>query len=303
MALRKIILTLILATGLVLAIGFLRPPGAMVSSGLAENEFWTRKILQKAGYDVVLIGDSRTYFDLSPAEMKRIMIVDRIYNFGVKYGGLTREYLEAGAALLDPQSPRKIIVLGITPHSLTVKTARSNGFIDLKKQDFVDRMINLRLSPFMAFLGPLSLRDIIYKLLGKPYSSIFYVSFFPDGWAAGRKVPPTLEGMLAIYQNYYKDNPLEPKTMAAVMSMTAQWKSQGIRVFGFRPPTPPQMAALEYRLSGFEQEKFVKDFEAAGGVWLSFDPSRYSSYDGSHLDRDSAREFSRDLARAMVNRR
>jgi hypothetical protein len=34
----------------------------------------------------------------------------------------------------------------------------------------------------------------------------------------------------------------------------------------------------------------------AGGIWLSFNPDDYVSYDGSHLDADSAKKLSRDLA-------
>ena len=38
-------------------------------------------------------------------------------------------------------------------------------------------------------------------------------------------------------------------------------------------------------------------FEAAGGVWVDTAGGSYVSYDGSHLEMDSARRLSRSLAR------
>jgi hypothetical protein len=56
---------------------------------------------------------------------------------------------------------------------------------------------------------------------------------------------------------------------------------------------------LEERESGFEEAAFVRRFTSAGGVWLRFPPGRYFSYDGTHLTRDSAVRFSRDLAERL----
>ena len=53
---------------------------------------------------------------------------------------------------------------------------------------------------------------------------------------------------------------------------------------------------------GFDREAFVRDFRAAGGIWLDVDQDGYRTYDGSHLVRSSAEKLSRDLARAMSPR-
>ena len=49
-------------------------------------------------------------------------------------------------------------------------------------------------------------------------------------------------------------------------------------------------------MSGFREAEFIQEFRNAGGIWLSFNLDDYVSYDGSHLDADSAKKLSRDLA-------
>ena len=61
------------------------------------------------------------------------------------------------------------------------------------------------------------------------------------------------------------------------------------------------MVALEKELSGFDEAAFVKRFKQAGGAWFSFSLDDYHSFDGSHLHRDSAVQFSKDLAKRIRN--
>ena len=56
------------------------------------------------------------------------------------------------------------------------------------------------------------------------------------------------------------------------------------------------MVELEKELSGFNQAEFVDAFKEAGGIWIDIDPTAYDSFDGSHLQSQSALELSRDLA-------
>jgi hypothetical protein len=59
------------------------------------------------------------------------------------------------------------------------------------------------------------------------------------------------------------------------------------------------MLALEDKVSGFDQAKFIADFEAAGGVWIDISQISYHSHDGSHLSRPAAEQLSRDIAKAI----
>ena len=68
-------------------------------------------------------------------------------------------------------------------------------------------------------------------------------------------------------------------------------------------PVSPAMRELEGELSGFDLQAFVDVFEEAGGIWVGLSQETYLSYDGSHLDRDVAIRFSRDVARRIVTLR
>ena len=74
-------------------------------------------------------------------------------------------------------------------------------------------------------------------------------------------------------------------------------------MLGFRPPTTPAMLDLEERLSGFDEARFARRFEEAGGSWVALAREGWRSYDGSHLHEDSARRLSDELARAIAQRR
>ncbi|RPJ22536.1 MAG: hypothetical protein EHM35_18135 [Planctomycetaceae bacterium] len=84
--------------------------------------------------------------------------------------------------------------------------------------------------------------------------------------------------------------------MDGLNASVSGWTGKGIRVYAFLVPSCREMVELEERDSGFNQDQFVQDFEKAGGTWIDMDPCRYDSFDGSHLGREAALQFSRDLA-------
>ena len=67
-------------------------------------------------------------------------------------------------------------------------------------------------------------------------------------------------------------------------------------VFGFRSPVTEKILSIENELSGLEEDVFLEQFESAGGIWLSVPPGPYYTYDGNHLDKESAIRYSVALA-------
>jgi hypothetical protein len=54
-------------------------------------------------------------------------------------------------------------------------------------------------------------------------------------------------------------------------------------------------------MSGFRENEFIERFEESGGKWLYFSAEPYHSYDGSHLNKQSALILSHDLAKKILN--
>jgi hypothetical protein len=63
---------------------------------------------------------------------------------------------------------------------------------------------------------------------------------------------------------------------------------------------------VENQASGFDESAFAHAFETAGGTWISSTSQPYHTYDGHHLSRPVALQFSADLAHrinALAQRR
>jgi hypothetical protein len=91
------------------------------------------------------------------------------------------------------------------------------------------------------------------------------------------------------------------KLIDELCEQTQKWSQKGIMVLAFRPPVSEKMLELENELSGFDQRLFIEKFEECGGTWLNIKQSDYETYDGSHLNRDSAVKLSFEIARNIRN--
>ena len=70
-------------------------------------------------------------------------------------------------------------------------------------------------------------------------------------------------------------------------------------MFTLRMPVYHKLKALEDSLSGFNEEIVKSRIINNGGSWLNIQDSLYSTYDGSHLDGESAKLLSRDIAKKI----
>jgi hypothetical protein len=161
-----------------------------------------------------------------------------------------------------------------------------------------DRFLNLEVAPRILFLDPIEVEEI--QLWMKRDSFGYYEEFMPAGWVASRRLPMKPEEALASYRKEFVDNQASQALLDTVLMQVREWRSQGIQVFAFRPPTTDEMVAVEDSLSGFPALDVRRQWEAAGGIWLDPGPnSDYVSYDGSHVDWGSAKLLSARLAWAM----
>jgi len=85
-------------------------------------------------------------------------------------------------------------------------------------------------------------------------------------------------------------------SMGMIARNVRRCRAEGVRVYGFRPPTFQGMIDLENAAGGYDEAKIRQIFIQAGGLWLDVDQRKYPTYDGSHLRYDGARAFSCDLA-------
>lgn len=280
---------LLCAGALVALLALLRPMG----SSLPEGLYWARKATM-APADVVLAGDSRVYRALSPAAMRFELGRLRIVNFAWSSSGFSPAYLAAIDRQLDPRSARASVVLGITPWTLTPRSETETNFVEWQRKSRLGLEADLLLGRVAGRLE--SLIPFVPRLRGREYRQ----DFQDDGWVASRLEPPDPEFALESYGRAFVGNTVSRAMTDSVLKQVGLWRSRGVRVYAFRPPTTVAMVRLENDVSGFDQAGFVAAFTAAGGVWIDVPQARvYESYDGSHIVDRAATRFSHDLARTL----
>lgn len=287
-------LALALAALAILSIGLLRPDND--GSGLPRDLYWVRKISWPSRFDIVVAGDSRILIDVSPAAMREVMPELRIGNFGFEGNGFSPDYCEAIEKLIDPSSETRIIVLGITPSSLTEISIQSNNFIWLREKHTIEIQLQAQAGTLSHYFRPFEFIPLNKGIIEGGVAHIYY----SDGWVACSLVPERPEWSLGDYENIFKENKVDPEIVNGLIGKVHKWKSKGISVYGFFPPTTEAMRALELRLSGIDEASFITRFQEAGGIWLHFPNGRYPSYDGSHLSDYAAVDFSKDLAGSIL---
>lgn len=289
----RLVQSLLLFALLCALIGPLRPHGYLITSGTDERRFWTLKTLAQGECDLALAGDSRTYCGLAPAAMRPELPGLRIGNLGFAGVGLCKSYLELVQRSLDPAAPRRAVLLGVTPHSLTRRACEHNSFAYYAQIDPLQRWANLHAGRLLSLLEPLDLNFQLLALHG-PRPRHFH-EFHDDGWVGCGRAPEDPSESLPGYGQRLERSGLDQGLIDALLKQVSAWREQGIMVFGLRPPSTQAMIELE-SAAGFDQAEFVRRFEQAGGVWINTDQTGFHSYDGSHLRADAAQALSAFVA-------
>ncbi len=253
---------------------------------LPETTFWAQKSLWSASFDLVIAGDSRAYQGISPDEMGSSFPQSARGNFGFQNAVLTPAYLNRVRSLISRDAPDPMIVLALTPHSLTMRHADFNGFTDWRAREHL-RLLAL---PAFGWLNQFFKRLSVFELavMVRDRSMFVGASYFEDGWVAGR------HGLPVDVQSDFQENEISEELVDSLIEIVGEWTEGGVRVFALLMPSSPSVHELEITLSGLDVDSLEAKLGAAGAVWLN--PSgRYESYDGSHFTALSARMFSRWL--------
>jgi hypothetical protein len=275
-------------------------------SGMSPGIFWVMKSDWRQCADVVLAGDSRTYRGLSPAAMNKNLPDMRILNYGFSGAGFSGDYLRGLEDVLASDGGRKILVLGITPHSLSQGAAKRNGFLNHTEKSQLQRKYLRLFDRLFHFLRPVKPKEALAILsLGRSQTH-YFEEYHRDGWVASSKDPENQAEALRAYSAVFdpgNEGTASEDVIIELIKAMSQWRAKGIEVYGFRIPTCRTMIELEAELAGFDESAFVAGFEDAGGIWLSFEQTDYHTYDGSHLHHEAAEKLSNELSQKIQTAR
>jgi hypothetical protein len=287
----RLLIIIPLAAAMVFIIARIKPVTAESKFSIYKR-FWIVKTHATDKYNCVVCGDSRVYRGVSPQEMEDHLDGLTVVNLGYSSGSYSNFMMDRMEERLDKSTSPKVLVLGITPYSLTPKASLDGQVkqeLARKKEEIFESMY---LQPFQLFFEPY---EIKWKK-GEVEPVRYDQEFFNNGWVASDKIPHDPMAAIEEYTKDFTGNVVSQLVIDTLMTRVQRWQQQGIVVVGMRPPTTPQMVKLEQEMSGFDEAMFSRRFGEAGGVWLEFPIEEYSSYDGSHLDKKSAIRFSATLA-------
>lgn len=298
----RALIALLLSAGIIIALGMARYDW-VERVGVAPEAFWTMKVGWRGEADIVVAGDSRILCAVSPAAMAEVLPGRRILNYAFLGTGCEPTYLSAARSVLSPDSDRPTIVLGVSPRSLTKGATQQKWFAPVYDQHVLKRRLSRHTGDIMYFFRAMTYAELLTTLgAAEGKAGRCFQDFRPDGWEA-TIIEPAHRGALEEYRTKFdpdQEGPVDQDVIDGLLEIVRRWRADGIAVYGFRPPSCLEMVAMENAISGFDEASFVRQFEAAGGVWVDVDQGAYSSYDGSHLDLNSAPQFSKDLAHLIA---
>lgn len=254
--------------------------------------FWSRKTFAPAKYDVVIMGDSRVYRGVSPKIIEENLPDWEVLNFGYSNGGLNPVMFDAAESKLDKKDKTNIIVMGITANTLTDYSRGNDQYfqeLNRPREKVIER---LYLNPILYWFSADLSKLLKNSFKQKPDSSYYTSDYHMNGYVESEKFPVDTLEAIPLYKKDFMEYKVEKASLYVLFNQVAEWQKEGITVFAFRPPVSFSMKALEYTMGLYDENYIRSGIEKAGGYWIDLDFSEYQTYDGSHLDKNSAKKLS-----------
>jgi hypothetical protein len=294
---KQLFLTALIFWFCVLMINILRSPAADFS--IQEDAFWPRKISWKNRFDLVVAGDSRTLIGISPQAMQSVLPGYKIGNLGFVALVYSQEYMDYIRMTLHSPVKNDVIVIGFSPRSLLSNKKIECYFRMLYDEARIPLKMEFdRRSRWLKILFRKLYEDDLITPLKRRKSRYLMVSL-ESGWMASRLFPEDAGHSKAQYRIHFMKKKIDEKLLELIYRNTEAWTREGIKVFGIRIPTSPNIFVIEKEMSGFTEQNIRQRFEKSGGIWLNPSISYFVAYDGSHARYDSAVSYSKSLAEEL----
>ena len=287
---------MLLAIPFVFLISLFKTNSSQAIYKVEYDRFWTYKVHSKKKFDMIILGDSRVYRGISPQAINKILPKIKIDNFGFSSGILNNEIFMEADKRIDQLAKLKIILIGISPGSLT--EYENTHFRDIRKQPNSEVFDKLYMNYFISkFLSPVKPSEVFMIKKQSEPETIKEV-FYNNGWVASTTNDSNHSKYISSYQKYWAENKVSKSRIDDLKARIATWTKDGVFVFAFRAPSSLEIDTIENRVSGFDENDLSEKIKSDGGHWIPLIDkyNRYLSYDGCHLKAKSAMLLSEDIA-------
>jgi hypothetical protein len=292
-------ITYVLLFAALLAIPLYFTRDQMDTEEIRKNRYWIAKANNKQLYPVVFGGDSRVFRGVSPDDFESGLGGVESYNFAFWSNGMGRVYLEGMEKKVDTASDLRMIVLGVTPHSLTPNAAECSHYRYETGRSKEQVLQNFYLAKLQEIFAPYGAIELAEKVTGRSKPNNYRINYHSNGWVESYWIVPDTSYSAQFYEEIFTGNKVSQEVIGTLLEFVERWSEMDIHVVGFRPPTSHAIRRLEREKGGFSEHDFVDSFTAAGGIWIPLSNDAYRTFDGNHLEHLSARRMSEDLARLI----
>jgi hypothetical protein len=258
------------------------------------KQVFVHKVWTKKKYDLLIAGDSRIYRGISTKPFEDELGVNAL-NLGFSSGQFEDHMFDLIDEKLIKNSGNRTIILGITPNSL-FSSSYPNGHIRRIKNYKDEEVLEyLYLLDFKKYFGSVGDVNIHQKLFSDHQNNYIIEPKKDEGWIASDYHHRLPNHALKSYGDVLRGKSLDSTILENFYSKIEEWVNEGIEVYGFIPPSSPNIETLERSLTDFNDQAIIKEFINSGGKWIRLE-NYYQSYDGSHLAEKDALRLSKDLA-------
>jgi hypothetical protein len=254
------VIPLLLAALLAVPFSLLRDE--MDTEEIRKDRYWVAKSHSTRHYPVLIGGDSRVFRGISPDHFQEEFGYEA-FNYAYWSNGLGRIYLQGLEEKVEMDADQKLIVLGISPHSLTPRAAKCEHYLYETGRSKEQVIQHLYLSRLQEIFAPYSALELIRKLTGKAGPSNYRIIYHPNGWVESWWLVPDTTYSTQFYEEIFTGNRVSEEVVEDLLEYVERWTAMGIRVAGFRPPTSHAIRQLELLKGGFDEADFVERFTAA----------------------------------------
>ncbi len=285
-------ITLAIAATLVTALSFVLPKDAEKYLG---ELFWTRKTFAPAKYNVVIMGDSRVYRGLSPEIMESHLPGLKVLNFAFSNGGLNQTMFVAAEKKLAQNDKPKVIVMGISANAISGYSAVNQQYVQELNRPREEIFERIYFNPLRYWFSATSPEKLKNHFSETKETAFYRNKYFMNGYVESEKFSADTMEAIPSYTKDFTNYKVTPENLSDLFKQVKKWTDSGIIVAGFVPPVSQPMQMLEDTLGLFDETAIKTGFEKSDGHWINLEPTRYKTYDGSHLTIESAQELSNEI--------
>ena len=254
---------------------------------LQSDLFWAEKVYGKSQYDVLLMGDSRSYKGVNPKTLRSRVPHISIYNFGFSSSRINEQLLREAEKRIQKDGKRFLIFSCTSRNLMDVENVY---FFSIQKPTVFSRIFPLHFIQTRDYLERMNSGSVDLGFLSQKF----------------KKDEAICRNTLGLYNHSFAKRPFLPSDFNHFVQNLKWCKKNNIKVVAYRMVSCREMVELEDKLSGVDWNKIKQAVLDEGFVWLERPPSplleqiEEHCYDASHLNAEGAELFSHWLGQELA---